>query len=226
MNISDDVLETPTPQANNSLEAGTKRTARMCVSVLLDYPAEDFHEELDVITLELDNVDPAVADELEKFISWARETDLRALEAKYVETFDKKRKCSLHLSYYTTGDTRLRGGALVTFRQAFEANGWLVTGGELPDYLPAVCELSARTGDELAEHLLRVNRDGVEVLRTALESLNSPWASVVNALALTLEPLDERAKESYRKLISQGPPAEMIGIADLPFPLIGEDAHR
>ncbi|MDO5672403.1 MAG: nitrate reductase molybdenum cofactor assembly chaperone [Actinomycetaceae bacterium] len=210
----------PYKEALNSQDAGPTRTAHMCVSVLLDYPGEDYDQDLSVIALELENLDDKVAAELAEYLSWAQKTDVGDIEKAYVDTFDKRRKCALHLTYYSTGDTRLRGGALVTFGQAFEAMGWRIEGGELPDYLPAVCELAARTGDELALHLLNVHREGLEVLRAALESLNSPWAAVMRALILTLPPLDERAKDAYQRLIMKGPPAEMVGITDLPFPMM------
>ncbi|MDO5050091.1 MAG: nitrate reductase molybdenum cofactor assembly chaperone [Actinomycetaceae bacterium] len=206
-------------EALSSAEAGRERTAHMIASVLLDYPPEDFHDQLQVIRLELDNVDGAVADEFEEFLNWADSQKLRDVEDLYVRTFDQKRKCNLYLSYYSAGDTRMRGSAILAFQQAFEAMGWKVSGGELPDYLPAVLELSARTGDELAEHLLAIHREGLEVLRAALESLDSPWSHVVNGLVLTLPELDEKAREAFNKLVLQGPPSELVGVQSLPFPI-------
>lgn len=213
-------------EALNSVEAGNKRTAHMIASVLLDYPPEDFHEQLGVIRLELGNVDERVADRFQEFLDWAQSTELREIEDLYVRTFDQKRKCNLYLSYYLAGDTRMRGSAILAFKQAFEAMGWKVTGGELPDYLPAVLELSARTGDELAEHLLAIHREGLEVLRSALGSLNSPWQAVVDGLVMTLLPLDKKAQEAFRKLVLQGPPSELVGVQSLPFPILSEGARR
>lgn len=220
------VEATRPPEALNSKQAGPVRTAWMIASVLLDYPAEDYHEQLRVIRLELDYVDSAVADEFQAYLDWAEAAQLREIEDLYVRTFDQKRRCNLYLSYYSTGDTRMRGSAILTFQEAFAAMGWKVTGGELPDYLPAVLELAARTGDELAAHLLNVHRDGLEVLRTALESLESPWSHVVEALVLTLPPLDEKAKTAFQNLLLQGPPAEMVGVQSLPFPQVpNKEAH-
>lgn len=214
------------PEARNSAEAGPERTAHMIAAVLLDYPAEDFSSQLDVIWLELGNVRPDVADEFQQFLDWAQDREVRDIEKLYVATFDHKRKCTLYLSYFSAGDTRLRGAAILAFKQAFEAMGWKITDGELPDYLPAVLELSARSGDEVAEHLIALHREGLEVLREALESLNSPWASVMRGLILTLPPLDEQAQEAFRKLIMQGPPSELVGIQDLPFPMAPEKETR
>ena len=74
----------------------------------------------------------------------------RALAEHYVETFDRRRRCCLYLSYYAVGDTRHRGAALLAFKQALAGAGWEQTSDELPDYLPLVLELSARSDDEIA----------------------------------------------------------------------------
>lgn len=212
-------------EALNADQAGPARTAHMIAAVLLDYPDAAFAQQIPVIRGELEALDEQVADEFQAFLDWAEQLSLDQIEAAYVDTFDRRRKCSLYLSYYTTGDTRQRGMALVTFQQAFEAAGWRVAQGELPDYLPAVLELSARTGDELAQHLLGVNREGLEVLREALESLDSPWASVMRAVLATLGPIDDRAAAAFRKLVMEGPPSELVGIQDLPFPVTKESAR-
>lgn len=212
-------------EALNSDQAGPTRTAHMIAAVLLDYPDAAFGEQIPVIRGELESLDAQVADEFQAFLDWAEALSQDQIEAAYVDTFDRRRKCSLHLSYYTTGDTRQRGAALLTFQQAFEAAGWRVAQGELPDYLPAILELSARTGDELADHLLGVNREGLEVLRAALESLDSPWASVMRGLLGTLGPIDDRAAAAFRKLVMEGPPSELVGIQDLPFPLTKESGR-
>ena len=64
------------------------------------------------------------------------------------------------------------------------------------------------------------------MLRAALESLQSPWSSVVAGLILTLDPLDEKAKAAFRKLILQGPPAEMVGVQSQPFFLAPKQEAR
>ena len=57
---------------------------------------------------------------------------------------------------------------------------------ELPDYLPVVLELSARSGDEVADVLLSSHREGIEVLRAALVDAGSPYAGLVEAVSATL----------------------------------------
>src|SRR5690625_7459393 len=101
-----------------------------------------------------------------------------ALAAHYVATFDQKRKCSMYLSYFLTGDTRKRGTALVRFLEAYRAAGWELDRAELPDFLPLVLEFSARGDAEIAAGLLGTHRQGIEVLRSALTAMGSPYAGV------------------------------------------------
>ena len=97
----------------------------------------------------------------------------RALVEYYVETFDRRRCCCLYLTYYAVGDTRHRGAAILAFKQALAGAGYEMTSGQLPDYLPVVLELSARSDDEIARVLLASHREGIEVLRSALVDVGS-----------------------------------------------------
>ena len=46
-----------------------------------------------------------------------------ALAARYVETFDLRRRASLYLTYYAHGDTRERGMALLRLKKLYRAAG-------------------------------------------------------------------------------------------------------
>ena len=92
---------------------------------------------------------------------------------------------------------------------------------ELPDYLPVVLELSARSGDEVAGALLSSHREGIEVLRSALADAASPYAGLVEAVSMTLPRIDEATAERVRALVAAGPPTETVGVTDtLPFPTV------
>ncbi len=203
--------------------AAQRRTAHMAASLLLAYPDEDVLAAVDAVRASAPSLPSPVRERLEDFcevLTTPGGPGLRELQARYVATFDLKRKCSMYLSYYAAGDTRRRGTALVAFVEAYRAAGWEVTGSELPDYLPTVLEFSARTtGDDatIAAGLLASHRDGIEVLRTALESARSPWTGLVEAVCLTLPPLDERTQQRYVELVTAGPPAELVGME--PFAL-------
>ena len=59
---------------------------------------------------------------LERFLAgWTG--DQTALAARYVETFDLRRRASLYLTYYAHGDTRERGMALLRLKKLYRAAG-------------------------------------------------------------------------------------------------------
>ncbi|HOW01329.1 MAG TPA: nitrate reductase molybdenum cofactor assembly chaperone [Rhodoglobus sp.] len=200
-----------------SLKMSAVQRARvhMLASLLLDYPDADWFARLGELRGYFADLPSAVRSALEEFVSLALEDGEVAWQRRYVATFDLKRKCSLYLSYYATGDTRRRGVALVTFLEAYRAAGWEFDSDDLPDYLPAVLEFSALGDPEIAGALIASHREGVEVLRTALEDLDSPWALVVRTVTLSLPPIDDRTRERFLDLVNEGPPTETVGLSFL-----------
>lgn len=207
--------ELPAPLTPVAVTSAERATAHMLASLLLDYPDEAWFARLPVLRTYAAALPDAVGDPLLSFIDQAADVGAVVWQRRYVATFDLKRKCSLYLSYFATGDTRRRGTALVTFLEAYRAAGWEFDADELPDYLPAVLEFSARSGDELAAALLTAHREGIEVLRAALESLDSPWALPVRAVALSLPRVDQRTQERVLALVNEGPPTETVGLSFL-----------
>lgn len=187
----------------------------MLASLLLDYPDEEWFARLDALEHETHALPVELASLFQAFIGEARDAGPLLWQREYVVTFDLKRKCSLYLSYFATGDTRKRGTALVTFIEAYRAAGWELAADELPDYLPMVLEFSARSEDPVAEALLAAHLEGVEVLRAALEGMNSPWAKLVRTVTLSLPPVDRDTRERVLALVSEGPPTETVGISFL-----------
>ena len=196
------------------------RVTWQAVSLLLDYPAEGTLEtRLNAVEAELATLPAEVAVLLEEFIAQARRRGERAMAEHYVEVFDRRRRCCLYLTYYTVGDTRHRGAALLAFKQALAGAGYEMTSGELPDYLPVVLELSARSDDEIARVLLASHREGIEVLRSALVDVGSPYAGLVEAVSMTLPRIDAATADRVRALVAAGPPTETVGVTEvLPFP--------
>jgi nitrate reductase delta subunit len=202
------------------------RTAHMIVSVLLDYPGERYDEALAAAAESAAGLPGFVRDDVLAFVAWARSTGARAVAEHYVDTFDQRRRCALYLSYYAVGDTRQRGVAILGFKAVVRALGFELKRDELADYLPLVLELSGRTGDRVVLELLASHRDGIEVMRSALRGYRSPYAHLLDALCRTLPPIDEQTSERYQRLVTQGPPAEMVGVGtSLPFPVAGRSAQ-
>lgn len=211
------------PPDRVEMTAAQRATVHMAASLLLDYPqARGLAERLDAVEQAL--AGPAAPPEragapLAEFVATARAWGARALAEHYVEIFDRRRRCCLYLTYYAVGDTRHRGAAILAFKQALAGAGYEMTCGELPDYLPVVLELSARSDDEIARVLLASHREGIEVLRSALVDVGSPYARLVEAVSMTLPRIDDATADRVRALVAAGPPTETVGVTEvLPFP--------
>lgn len=209
------------------LQLGDEQRARthMLASLLLDYPDAVWFERLPALRSHLPGLPEPIARPLGGFMDAAAAAGASRWQERYVVTFDLKRKCSLYLSYFSTGDTRRRGMALLTFLDAYRAAGWRFDGQELPDYLPAVLEFSAVSGSEVASALIASHREGIELLRAALEDLDSPWASVVRTVTLSLPPIDDRTRDRFRRLVDDGPPAETVGLSGGLDPFLPTSQH-
>lgn len=72
----------------------------------------------------------------------------------FVRLFDRGRSTSLHLFEHVHGDTRNRGPAMVELVALYDANGFAMTGRELPDYLPLMLEFCAVAPPETTANLL------------------------------------------------------------------------
>ena len=211
------------PPDRVEMTTAQRATVHMAASLLLDYPqARGLAARLDAVEQAL--AGPTAPPEragapLAQFVATARAWGARALAEHYVETFDRRRRCCLYLTYYAVGDTRHRGAAILAFKQALAGAGYEMTSGELPDYLPVVLELSARSDDEIARVLLASHREGIEVLRSALVDVGSPYARLVEAVSMTLPRIDAATADRVRALVAAGPPTETVGVTEiLPFP--------
>lgn len=198
------------------------RTAHLVASVLLGYPDDRLYGTRPALAEAVATLPSGeVRKRLETFLDHMDATPPGNLAAHYVATFDLKRRCCPYLTYYTYGDTRKRGAALLRFKHAFRSSGFEVTEEELPDHLAVVCELSARGATRQAVQLLREHGAGLELLRRALEEDGSPYADVVAAVKATLPPPGPREQAAALRLAAEGPPVEEVGLE--PFAVIGAD---
>lgn len=189
-----------------------RRVAHMAASVLLDYPRPERFAQYATVRDETAGLPGDVRERFAAFCALAEHWGEQELARHYVDTFDMKRKCSMYLSYFLTGDTRKRGMALVRFKEAYRADGFAIDRDELPDFLPVVLEFSAVGDADISAGLLGSHREGVEVLRAALTSIRSPYAQVVEAVCLTLPRISAGTKDRFLQLITAGPPSEMVGV--------------
>ncbi|MDL5204757.1 molecular chaperone TorD family protein [Streptomyces sp. ALI-76-A] len=123
------------------------------------------------------------APQLREFTDHAAVTPAPELAAHYVRVFDADDRHSLHLSRWRDDGDPRRGISLVRLEEVYREHGLEFAGAERPDFLPAVLELTARTGDT---DLLTGHRDGLERLRSRLSGLGTPYAAVLDAVCAAL----------------------------------------
>lgn len=191
----------------------TRLRPHQLLSVCLRYPDQHLLDGRGELVAALDALPSSrVKDSLARFLATLVGVNLIELEQRYVETFDLRRRTSLYLTYYLHGDTRKRGMALLRLKRLYATAGLELAGGELPDYLPLVLEFCALAPGEVADRLLREHRLALELLRQGLREGESPYAHLLDALCATLPRLTPLEHERVRRLASEGPPSEQVGL--------------
>ncbi len=181
-------------------------------SLMLRHPDDDLLAARDEIARAASTLAPGAGRDLIAAAAarWAaRPAD--ALREEYVSTFDLSRRTSLDLTYFTYGDRRQRGIALLGIRRRFEAGGFEPDGTELPDYLPMALEFAA-SGHPDGAQMLMDHRPVIELLRLALAEADSPFADVVGAVTACLPELSDEEDVLVRTLAREGPPVEAVGL--------------
>lgn len=188
------------------------RIVWQAASLLLAYPDGGHHARLATV----DELIALLPDEsAAPLVAAARrlreQSDLEAATT-YVETFDMRRKTTLLLTYWTDGDTRNRGSAILVFADAYRAAGAQPPGDESADHLAVVLEFAATVDPDSGARLLATNRMAIDMLHEQLSDCGSPYAGVIGAVADTLPPATELERQRARALALSGPPAEAVGL--------------
>jgi nitrate reductase delta subunit len=182
------------------------------LSYLLRYPDRGLASAGPELRAEIAALPPgAVREALVRFMgSWS---DCHTvLAARYVETFDLRRRATLELTYYAHGDTRERGMALLRLKKLYRAAGLPLDCAELPDHLTVMLAFAALAPPGHGEAVLAQHRAGIELLRLSLHDLGSPYAHVLDAIAALLPALSVSERSEVARLAHEGPPDEAVGL--------------
>jgi nitrate reductase molybdenum cofactor assembly chaperone NarJ/NarW len=182
------------------------------LSFLLRYPRPDVAGARTDIAAEVQALpDGPVRAALARFVAgWTGgQTELAA---RYVETFDLRRRACLELTYYAHGDTRERGMALLRLKKLYRAAGLPMSSPELPDNVCVMLAFAALAPPGHGEALLAEHRPAIELLRLSLHDLQSPYADVLDAVAACLPPLSVSERSEVARLAREGPPEEAVGL--------------
>ena len=194
-------------------DAAPQRSAviRQAAALLLGYPDADLLERLPVLQQALGEVG-VPAETIAPLVDHLTRGALAEVQADYVQEFDLSRRHSLHLTYWTDGDTRRRGEALSAFKQVYRAHGCEVGDDELPDHLPVVLEFAARVSPEDGFELLQRYRPSLELLRLALLRDHLAHACVVELVCSTLPGPSPQDESAVARMAGYGPPTESVGL--------------
>jgi nitrate reductase delta subunit len=190
------------------------RLVWQCASLLLDYPDDRRLDDVDAL---LPHLEGSAAEWLSRTAAAVRKPDRMRVTADYVDTFDLRRRTTMYLTYWTAGDTRNRGSAMLEFAAAYQAAGQKGPSAEAPDYLPVVLEFAARIDPVAGRRLLSEHRVPIAVLHDALSEARSPYRHAVAAVLATLPQATDTDTRRAKRLAEAGPPTEAVGLQ--PFTL-------
>jgi nitrate reductase molybdenum cofactor assembly chaperone NarJ/NarW len=200
----------------SALSARDVAVVRQVVGIVLQYPDDAVLRDLPLLRTAVGGLPAAVGGPLAGLIDHLARTPPDVLAADYVATFDLSRRHALHLSYFTHGDTRKRGLALLRIKQTYRRFGFVLDDSgkdtELPDHLSVVLEFAATVDADAGTRLLQEHRAGLELLGLSLSEAGSPYAVAVAAVSATLSPLRGTVREAVARLAAEGPPGEEVGL--------------
>jgi nitrate reductase delta subunit len=194
-----------------------RRIIWQAASLLLAYPDADQDRRLDLIETAITDLDAALRRPLAAAVDHLRAIPLIEASVQYAEVFDWKRRRTLFLTYYTAGDTRNRGMALLAFSDLYRAAGVIPPARELPDHLAVLLEFAATVDEASGYDQLRRHRTPIDLLHDGLLRASPIYAGVIEAVSATLPPATAADLKEARRLAMQGPPAEAVGLE--PFAL-------
>ncbi len=156
------------------------------LSLILSYPTQDLQQAMPDIGTVL-ATDPRFTPDTRAALGQLAETigqgDLFEAEESYVMLFDRSRTLSLNLFEHVHGESRDRGGAMVSLIEAYREGGFEPATTELPDHLPVLLEfLSMRPFAEVQETLADAAHI-LDALATRLARRESGYAAAFAALS-------------------------------------------
>lgn len=166
------------------------------LSLILSYPTRELQSAMPEIAgvLSADSrLTAAARRALRPLLDGLRDGDIYDLEERYVALFDRSRTLSLNLFEHVHGESRDRGGAMVSLVEMYRDAGFDPVTTELPDHLPVLLEfLATRPAPEARETLA----DAAHIFAALQERLNrrqSDYAAAFAALAQLAGAVDQAA---------------------------------
>ena len=155
------------------------------LSLILSYPTRELQHampEIGAVLASDTRLTAAARRALRPLVGELGGRNIYDLEETYVGLFDRSRTLSLNLFEHVHGESRDRGGAMVSLVEMYRDAGFEPATSELPDHLPVLLEfLSTRPFAETQETLA----DAAHILEALNERLvrrESPYGAALAAL--------------------------------------------
>ena len=155
------------------------------LSLILSYPTEELQQampEIAGVLIAEPGLTAAARRALSPLLEELEMRDIYELQERYVMLFDRSRTLSLNLFEHVHGESRDRGGAMVSLIETYREGGFDPATSELPDHLPVLLEfLSTRPFGE-AQDTLADAAHILEAINARLVRRESRYAAAFAAL--------------------------------------------
>jgi nitrate reductase delta subunit len=156
------------------------------LSLVLSYPTAELQAAMPEIGAVL-GADPRIAPrtraDLIALTDDLARGDIYDLQEGYVMLFDRSRSLSLNLFEHVHGESRDRGGAMVSLIETYRAGGFEPATSELPDHLPVLLEFLSTRPTRDAQDTLADAAHILDALAGRLARRESGYAAVFAALS-------------------------------------------
>ena len=155
------------------------------ISLVLSYPTLELQHAMPEIAgvLAADSrLTAAARRALRPLVDDLTSRDIYDLQEQYVMLFDRSRTLSLNLFEHVHGESRDRGGAMVSLMETYRDSGFEPVTTELPDHLPVLLEFLSTQPIEEAQDILADAAHIFQALSERLDRRDSPFGAVFAAL--------------------------------------------
>jgi nitrate reductase delta subunit len=155
------------------------------ISLVLSYPAPELQSAMSEIAgvIAADSrLTTAMRRELRPLMDALAGRDIFDLQEEYVMQFDRSRTLSLNLFEHVHGESRDRGGAMVSLIETYREAGFDPISTELPDHLPVLLEFLATRPAPEAREMLADAAHIFDTISNRLARRDSVYAAVFAAL--------------------------------------------
>lgn len=155
------------------------------LSLVLSYPTPELQRampEIGAVLASDTRLTAAARRALRPLVDALGARDIYDLEEQFVLLFDRSRSLSLNLFEHGHGESRDRGGAMVSLVETYRDGGFDPATSELPDHLPVLLEFLAARPFVEAQATLADAAHILEALNTRLCRRESDYAAVFAAL--------------------------------------------